>query len=213
MTGMRRVQDGALAEHRPPADPGSLGDHAPAADHGVVPDDHRGGLGRLEDAADAHTSREMDLRADLGARPDRGPGVDHGAGPHPGADVDVARHEDDPAAEERTPAGRGPGHDPDAGRGVARFSGSLSANSNGPTSMVSMARSRKSRRMAVLQPLVDDDLAGGGSISATRASPGSSRSMASVTTARASVSRRAELARRGPTALDLGLEVGHGPRR
>ena len=113
-----RGQRDVRGEHRTRTDPHALGDDAPRAEERAVLDDHRSGLRRLQDAADAHASREVDVGTDLGARADGGPRVDHRARADPGADVDVARHEDDALGEERAVSGHTRRHDPNAERRV-----------------------------------------------------------------------------------------------
>src|SRR5205807_1817535 len=73
----------------------ALDDLRSRPDEAVVLDDGRARLQRLEHAADTDPAREVHVAADLGARAHRRPGVDQGAGPDPGADVDVARHQYD----------------------------------------------------------------------------------------------------------------------
>src|SRR6188472_2703092 len=107
-----RRQDGALA------DPDALRDDATCPEERSVLDDHRSGLRRLEYAADPHTTCEVNVRADLRARSDRGPGVDHRPRADPGADVDIARHQDDALREERAVARHSRRNDPDAEGGV-----------------------------------------------------------------------------------------------
>ena len=97
-------QDASGTEHGAVADPGTLRHDATAADECVVADEDRRGLRRFEHTADAHATGEVHVGTDLGAGADRGPGVDHGVGTHPSADVHVARHEHDPAVEERAVA-------------------------------------------------------------------------------------------------------------
>src|SRR6201989_761634 len=70
------AQDRARAQHRALTDPGPFHDHAPGADEGVVTHHHRHRVRRLEHAADADSPGQVDVLADLGAGPDRGPGVD-----------------------------------------------------------------------------------------------------------------------------------------
>src|SRR5205085_1281326 len=99
------------ADHGLLADDDTLHDRGPGADEGAVFDDHRPRARRLQDAADADAAREMDAAADLGARTDRRPRVDHRVRPDPGADVDVARHQDDAGGEVGAVAGGRGRHD------------------------------------------------------------------------------------------------------
>src|SRR6267143_5825834 len=63
------------------------------ADEAVVLDDHRIGLQRLQDAADAHAAGQVHVLADLSARPDGRPRIDHGSLVDVGADIHVRGHE------------------------------------------------------------------------------------------------------------------------
>jgi len=76
------------------ADPCAVGDHGAAPDKGVIFDDDWVCHYRFQDAADTDTAGKVDVLADLGTRPDGGPGVDHRVGIHEGANVDIARHQD-----------------------------------------------------------------------------------------------------------------------
>src|SRR5699024_5822927 len=71
------------------------------ADKAAVLDDGRTGLQRLEHPANPGPARDMHARADLRARTHRRPGVDHAACADEGADIDVAGHEHDIAADVR----------------------------------------------------------------------------------------------------------------
>jgi hypothetical protein len=107
------------------ADAHSLGHDAARAEERPVLDDHGARVGRLEHAADADAAREVDVGADLRARPDGRPGVDHRPRADPGADVDVPRHEDDARRQERAVAGDPRRHDPDAALRIVRLHGDL----------------------------------------------------------------------------------------
>src|ERR1035438_896866 len=76
-------------------DDDALDDLGAGTDEAVVLDDRRVGLHRFEDAADADAARQMHALADLRARADGDPRIDHRAFVDVGADVDVARHQDD----------------------------------------------------------------------------------------------------------------------
>ena len=80
------------------------------------------GLDGLEDAADPHAAGQVHARADLRAGPHGRPRVHHRAGADPGADVHVARHQDDAGREERAVARRRGRHDADARRPRSRAS-------------------------------------------------------------------------------------------
>src|SRR5215212_6751602 len=100
-----RPDHGALADQNP------LDDHCAGADEDAILDDHGPRAARLEDAADPDAAGEVDVRPDLRPGPNRRPGVDHRVRADPGADVDVAGHEDDPARQERAVPGNGGRHD------------------------------------------------------------------------------------------------------
>src|SRR5207253_6177624 len=63
------VQDHAFAQHGTTSQARALRHHAPAADEAVVLHDHGRRLRGLEHPADADTPGEVDVGADLGARP------------------------------------------------------------------------------------------------------------------------------------------------
>ena len=89
----RGAEEHAHRQHRAALDDHALGHFGAGADEAVVLDDHRGGLQRLQHAADADAAGDMAVAADLRAAADRGPGVDHGAAVDIGADIDEARHQ------------------------------------------------------------------------------------------------------------------------
>ena len=106
----------AHAEHGVLLDDHALDDFGARADEAVVLDDRGIGLHRLEHAADAHASRQVDVLADLRAGADRRPGVDHRALVDVRADVHERRHEHDVLREEGAAPRDGGRDDPDAGR-------------------------------------------------------------------------------------------------
>ena len=67
----------------------------------------------------------MNIRADLGARPDRCPGVDHRPRADPGTDVDVARHQHAPLGQERPVARHARRYDAYPAVGVVGLDGDL----------------------------------------------------------------------------------------
>ena len=77
----RPGQGHARTDDRDRPDEDALEEGAARTDERAVLDDHRAGARRLEDAADRDPGREVDLGADLGARPDEHVRVDHRAGP------------------------------------------------------------------------------------------------------------------------------------
>src|SRR5579884_1919827 len=154
--GDRWAEEDAGADDRPGAHARPLDDHAAAADHALVSDDHRRRLRRLEHPADSHPARQVDVGADLGARAHRRPRVHHGVGPHPGPDVDVARHEDDAPLEVGAPAGRRPGHDPHAGGGVTVLERNLVGVLEGAQLGRLHGRQPEQQEDGPLQPLVHD---------------------------------------------------------
>src|SRR5262245_64628079 len=85
-------------DHRVRLHDDPLDDLGPGADEAVVFDDRGIGLQRFEHAAYADAAGEVDVLANLRARPDGGPGIDHGALVHVGADVHVRRHQHDVSA-------------------------------------------------------------------------------------------------------------------
>src|SRR5262249_1725041 len=92
-----------------------LRDFGPGTDEAVILDNRGVGLEWLEHAADADPSRQMDVLANLRTGSDGGPCVDHRAPVDVGADIDVIRHQDDVAGDERPGAGHGRRDDPKAG--------------------------------------------------------------------------------------------------
>src|SRR6185312_4837799 len=72
----RLADEHAHAEHRAFAHDAAFDHFRARTDEAVVLDDRRPGLHRLQHAADADTTRQMHVLADLRARTDRGPGVD-----------------------------------------------------------------------------------------------------------------------------------------
>ena len=60
---------------------------------------------RLEDAADAHASSQVNVTPDLGSGADRRPGVHHRPSPYIGSDVHVPRHHDYARLDERSGSG------------------------------------------------------------------------------------------------------------
>ena len=90
------------------------------------------GLQRLEHAADADAAGQVDVLADLRARPDGGPGIHHRALVHVGADVHVGRHQHDVAADERAGAHRRRRHDAEAA--LAKLGVRVPANRSGTLS-------------------------------------------------------------------------------
>ena len=101
------------------------------------------------------------LAADLRARADRRPRVDHRAGADVGADVHVARHEDDASVEERAPPSRRR-----RGRPARRPPRSRASAGSCRRTRTGRARSSPSRELEqqedrLLQPLVHDDVLAG----------------------------------------------------
>ncbi len=156
----RSGEDAPGPEHDAVAHPGAVGDDAAAADQARVADHDRRRARRLEHAADADPAREVDVPADLGAAPNRGPRVDHGVGADPGADVDVARHHDRRPARGAPPSGRWrrgrPGH---RRRLIAPLERDLVGVLERPDLDGRHPRQAEEQQDGQLEPLVDDDLA------------------------------------------------------
>ncbi len=89
----RGAEKTPIEMHRALADDDALDHLGARADEAVVLDDRRVRLQRLEHAADADAAREMHVLADLGAAPDRHPGVHHRARVDVGAEIDEGRHQ------------------------------------------------------------------------------------------------------------------------
>ena len=116
-----------------------------------------------------------------------------------------------PAPEEASPSGpRRPGRARTPASAKPCLRGSLSAYSNGPTSIVSMPRSENSIRIDFFSHSWTTTSSVAGSTSATRAWPVSSSSMASSTSAAASVSAGESSAAALPQLLDARLQISHG---
>ena len=156
----RRVEDRPCAQHGTSADASSFDHHRATPDERLVFDHHRPGVGRLEDAADADTSCQVDVGADLCAGADRGPGVDHRPLPHAGADVHVAGHEHRTGCQVRTPAGARPRDDPHARSLVAPLERNLVGELKGAQIDGLHRPDLEQEQDGVLEPLVDDDLIG-----------------------------------------------------
>ena len=105
-------------------------------------------------------AREMDPLADLGARPDRGPGVDHRLGPHAGADVHIARHQHDATPEKGSPPGRGSGHGANPGGLEVLLQGQAVGVLEGPVLDGLEAGKGEQEQDGLSEPLVDDHLVG-----------------------------------------------------
>src|SRR5262249_6831380 len=106
-------------------DDDALDDHCARAHEGTVLDDDWTRLWRLEDAADPNPAGQVHIGADLGTRAYGRPRVDHRARPDPGADVDEARHEDDPLGQKGPVAGDPGRHDPHSTVRVVGLDGDL----------------------------------------------------------------------------------------
>jgi hypothetical protein len=162
----RLTQVHAHRDHRVFFDDHAFHDFRAGADEAVVLDDHRVGLQRLQHAADAHATRQVNVLADLGARTDGGPGVDHRAFVHVGADVHVRRHQHGVLRDERTAAGHGRRHHAETGAGKVFLApvGEL-----GRHLVVELGKAAGAHRRVVFQaerqqhglldPLVDDPVA------------------------------------------------------
>ncbi len=147
MIGTDAVRDDVGREDGALADPDALGDDAARAEERAVLDDHGCRLRRLQDAADADASCQVDVGPDLRARADRRPGVDHRPRPDPRADVDVAGHQHDALREERAAARDARRHHAHPGRRVDVLDGDL----------VEVAEASDLHRLDLAEPEVEED--------------------------------------------------------
>ena len=99
MTGIEGLRTGPGAHHRSASDARAFDDHAATPDKRVIFNHDRHRVGRLQDPANAHASREMDVGADVRATADGGPGVDHRVRTHPRSDIDETGHQHHAGAE------------------------------------------------------------------------------------------------------------------
>src|SRR5690606_1983160 len=117
LTGRAVVDACALADEHAHADHAALldddafDDLGASTDEAVIFDDGGRGLQRFQHAADADTTGEMHVLADLRAGADGDPGIDHGAAVDVCADIHVAWHQHRVRCDVRAPAGNRVRHD------------------------------------------------------------------------------------------------------
>ena len=100
----------------------------------------------------------MDIRPNLGAGSNGGPGVHHGPRSDPGADVDIAGHHHHPFAQEGAVSGNGMGHDPHTGLGVVFLQGHLVVELEGSARFHLHLPHREIEDHGLLDPFVHDPI-------------------------------------------------------
>src|SRR5690606_20912228 len=115
------AEEHAHGQYRVALDDHAFHDFRARTDEAVVLDDGGVGLQRLEYAANAHATRQVNVLADLRARTHRCPGDHHGAFVDVGADVHIRGHQALVLADKRAAAGYSRGHHAKAGCAKCRI--------------------------------------------------------------------------------------------